>query len=128
MRCCKPAAKNGSTFLFPKYRAFKAIFPASATAFESDGPHHEQELRLISKIESRRPKRRRSMTGNRQSHLLTKRDAELLTHLGLLRIIDREQAKVLGPFGSTTRVNARLLVLARLGLLKRFFIGTRVGT
>jgi hypothetical protein len=68
------------------------------------------------------------MTGNRQSHLLTKRDAELLTHLGLLRIIDREQAKVLGPFGSTTRVNARLLVLARLGLLKRFFIGTRVGT
>src|SRR5438132_12258179 len=40
-----------------------------------------------------------------------------------MRVIDREQAKTIGDFRSTTRVNKRLLALTRGGLLKRFFIG-----
>ena len=41
--------------------------------------------------------------------------------------IDREQAKVVAGFGSTTRANARLLALTRAGLLRRFFLGTTAG-
>ena len=41
-----------------------------------------------------------------------------------MRVIDREQAKIIGSFRSTTRVNKRLLALTRAGLLKRFFIGS----
>ena len=40
-----------------------------------------------------------------------------------MRVIDREQAKIVAGFGSTTRVNARLLALTRAGLLRRFFLG-----
>lgn len=59
--------------------------------------------------------------------VLQERDRELLRELGHLRVIDREQAKIVGGFGSTTRVNARLLALARAGLLRRFFLGTTAG-
>ncbi len=59
--------------------------------------------------------------------VIQERDRELLRELGHLRVIDREQAKVVGGFGSTTRVNARLLALTRAGLLKRFFLGTTAG-
>jgi hypothetical protein len=38
--------------------------------------------------------------------------------------LDREQAKLVGPFGSTTRANARLLALTRAGLLRRTLVGT----
>jgi hypothetical protein len=41
-----------------------------------------------------------------------------------MRVLDREQAKVIAGFGSTTRANARLLALTRAGLLRRFFLGT----
>jgi len=44
-----------------------------------------------------------------------------------MRVIDREQTKVVGGFGSTTRVNARLLALTQAGLLRRFFTGTISG-
>ena len=44
-----------------------------------------------------------------------------------MRIIDREQAKRVAGFGSTTQVNARLLLLTRAGLLRRFFLGTKSG-
>ena len=44
-----------------------------------------------------------------------------------MRIIDREQAKCVAGFGSTTQVNARLLRLTRSGLLRRFFLGTKNG-
>ena len=47
--------------------------------------------------------------------------------LGVVRIVDREQAKVVAGFGSTTRANARLLALTRAGLLSRFFLGTTAG-
>jgi hypothetical protein len=44
-----------------------------------------------------------------------------------MRIVDRELAKILAGFGSTTRANARLLALTRAGLLKRFFLGSGGG-
>src|SRR5205085_9449184 len=47
--------------------------------------------------------------------------------LSVMRVIDREQAKLVAGFGSTTRVNARLLPLTRAGLLRRFFLGTTAG-
>ncbi len=65
------------------------------------------------------------MTGNnRRGLLLQERDERLLRELSVMRVIDREQAKCIGGFGSTTRANARLLGLTRAGLLRRFFIGT----
>lgn len=44
-----------------------------------------------------------------------------------MRVIDREQAKVVAGFSSTTRANARLLALVKAGPLKRFFLGTIAG-
>lgn len=44
-----------------------------------------------------------------------------------MRVVDREQAKIVAGFGSTTRVNARLLALTRAGLLRRFFFGATAG-
>ena len=41
-----------------------------------------------------------------------------------MRIIDRELAKLVVGFRSTTRANTRLLKLTRAGLLNRFFVGT----
>jgi hypothetical protein len=52
------------------------------------------------------------------------RDRLLLAELGTMRIIDRELAKLVAGFGSTTRANTRLLKLTRAGLLNRFFVGT----
>jgi Replication-relaxation len=68
------------------------------------------------------------MTGNRPRGLvLQERDRRLLHELGVMRVIDREQAKCVGGFGSTTRANARLLALTRARTLRRFFIGTEAG-
>ena len=55
------------------------------------------------------------------------RDRHLLAELVTMRIIDREQARLVAPFGSVTRANARLLGLVRAGLLRRFFQGTASG-
>ncbi len=59
--------------------------------------------------------------------VLQERDLHLLRELALMRVVDREQVKVVAQFGSTTRVNARLLLLVEAGLLRRFFIGTTAG-
>ncbi len=67
------------------------------------------------------------MIGNRSGIVLQERDRNLLCELALLRVIDREQAQVLCGFRSVTRVNTRLLALARTGLLNRFFVGTFTG-
>ena len=56
--------------------------------------------------------------------MLQERDRHLLRELGVMRVIDREQAKRVAGFRSTTRANARLLALTRAGLLRRFFLGT----
>ncbi len=64
------------------------------------------------------------LTNERRGMVIQDRDLHLLRELALLRIIDREQAKLVGGFRSTTRVNARLLALCRAGLLKRYLLGT----
>jgi hypothetical protein len=65
------------------------------------------------------------MAGNdRKGFVIQDRDRRLLTELATMRVIDREQAKIVAGFGSTTRANHRLLGLTRTGLLRRFFLGT----
>lgn len=68
------------------------------------------------------------MTGNNHNYILQNRDRLLLRIIGLLRFVDREQAKLALGFGSTTRINTRLRALVWLGLLKQFFVATSVGT
>lgn len=66
------------------------------------------------------------MSGNnKQKHglILQPRDLQLLRELSVMRIADREQAKLVAGFTSTTRANTRLLALTRAGLLRRFFLG-----
>ena len=65
------------------------------------------------------------MTGNNKPRIvLQPRDRHLLDELSVMRVVDREQAKCVAGFRSTTRANARLLLLTRADLLRRFFIGT----
>lgn len=64
------------------------------------------------------------MTGNNEGIILQDRDRHLLRELAVMRVVDREQAKCVAGFGSTTRANTRLLALTRAGLLRRFFLGT----
>src|SRR6266851_328300 len=73
------------------------------------------------------------MVGNERSlkeqlsMVIQERDRHLLREAAVMRVIDREQAKIVAGFGSTTRANARLLALTRAGLLRRFFLGTTAG-
>ncbi len=68
------------------------------------------------------------MTMNeRAGMVIQERDRRLLRELAVMRVIDREQAKKVAGFQSTTRANYRLLLLTRAGLLHRFFLGTRAG-
>ena len=60
--------------------------------------------------------------------IIQDRDRHLLRELATMRVIDREQAKCVAGFGSTTRANCRLLGLKRAGLVRRFFLGTIRGT
>lgn len=65
------------------------------------------------------------MSGTKYTGLILQdRDRLLLQELGVMRIVDRETAKVVAGFGSTTRANTRLLMLTRAGLLRRFFVGS----
>jgi hypothetical protein len=66
------------------------------------------------------------MAGNRKKTglILQERDRRLFSELATMSIIDRELAKVVVGFRSTTRANTRLLKLTRAGLLNRFFIGS----
>lgn len=64
------------------------------------------------------------MAGSDGGMVIQDRDRHLLKELAVMRILDREQAKRIAGFGSTTRANARLLALTRAGLLRRFFLGT----
>lgn len=68
------------------------------------------------------------MVGNDgKAVVIQERDRKLFTELAVMRVVDREQAKIVAGFGSTTRANARLLALTRAGLLRRFFLGTTAG-
>lgn len=59
--------------------------------------------------------------------VLQGRDRKLLAELAVMRVIDRELAKTVGGFTSTTRANARLLALTQAGYLKKTFVGTIAG-
>ncbi len=68
------------------------------------------------------------MSGNdRRAIVVQERDRHLLRELSILRVVDREQAKIVAGFHSTTRANSRLLALTRAGFLRRFFLGTSGG-
>src|SRR5229473_968708 len=67
------------------------------------------------------------MIGNNQRLVLQPRDRHLFEELATMRVVDREQAKIVAGFRSTTRANTRLLVLSRAGLLRRCFLGTTAG-
>lgn len=65
------------------------------------------------------------MTGNRRKGVVVQeRDRHLLAELSVMRIVDREMARVVGGFMSIRRVNRRLLKLTRAGLLRSFFVGS----
>ena len=64
------------------------------------------------------------MTGNDHGLILQDRDRTFLAELQKFRWVDREQAKRIAGFTSTTRVNTRMLALVRAGLLSRLFVGT----
>jgi Replication-relaxation len=64
---------------------------------------------------------------NQRVVLLQPRDRKLLEELAIMRVIDREQAKTVAGFASTTRANTRLLALTHAGFLKRTFVGTISG-
>jgi Replication-relaxation len=65
------------------------------------------------------------MAGNsRKLVILQNRDVHLLREVAVMRVIDREQAKIVAGFRSTTRANARLLALTQAGFLRRFFWGS----
>lgn len=59
--------------------------------------------------------------------LLQPRDRRLLSELQVMRVVDRELAKIVCGFHSTTRANARLLALTEADYLKRSFVGTIAG-
>jgi hypothetical protein len=59
----------------------------------------------------------------KQGFIVQPRDLAFLRELSIMRVVDREQAKIVAGFGSITRVNSRLLALTRAGLLRRFFLG-----
>ena len=66
------------------------------------------------------------MTGSKKTTLvLQERDLRLFEALESMRVVDREQAKVVAGFQSTRRANDRLLQLTRTGFLKRAFVGSR---
>ena len=67
------------------------------------------------------------MTGNKKRGglIVQARDLKLFEELAIMRVVDREQAKIVAGFGSTTRANTRLLALTRARLLRRFFLGSR---
>lgn len=69
------------------------------------------------------------MAGNRAGAglVLQPRDVRLLRELHALRVARREDAAIVGAFGSVTRVNTRLLALARAGYLRRIAAGTERG-
>jgi hypothetical protein len=66
------------------------------------------------------------MHGNKwKAFVLQDRDRQLLREIAIMRVVDREQAKCVAGFGSTPRVNSRLLGLKRAGILRRFFLGSK---
>ena len=66
------------------------------------------------------------MRGNNKM-MLQPRDLAVARFVGEAAVADREQVRIACGFGSTTRVNARLLALTQAGMLRRFFLGFGAG-
>ena len=66
------------------------------------------------------------MRGNDRM-MLQPRDLAVARFVGEATVADREQVRIACGFGSTTRVNARLLALTEVGILRRFFLGFGAG-
>src|SRR5689334_8480583 len=73
---------------------------------------------------TRKPGRPCMAGNNRTGIVLQPRDLRLLEALESMRVIDREQAKVVAGFRSTTRANVRLLALTKAGFLRRALLGS----
>jgi hypothetical protein len=73
---------------------------------------------------SAKTEKRKNSRGRNPGMILQPRDRQLLEELSTMRVLDREQAKIVAGFHSTTRANARLLKLTQARLLRRFFLGT----
>ena len=68
------------------------------------------------------------MSGNKRvTRALQERDWKLMRALAAMRVVDREQARIIGGIGSTTRVNEWLLKLTRAGFLMRRFLPLKHG-
>lgn len=66
------------------------------------------------------------MVGNRRtSIMLQDRDLRLMEAMQSMRVVNREQARVIAGFNSRTRANERLLALTKAGYLRRAFVGRR---
>jgi len=59
--------------------------------------------------------------------ITTSRDLLVLRSLAVTRVLDVDQVMAIGGFTSVRRTNRRLLKLVRVGLLKRWFVGTASG-
>jgi hypothetical protein len=69
------------------------------------------------------------MAGNKSENIIVQnRDRHLLGGFADIPFMERKHAEFIGPFGSDTRANTRLLALTRAGLLRRFFLGTGGGS
>jgi len=68
------------------------------------------------------------MTGSNAGFVLQERDRHLLAELATtMKVVDREQTKIVAGFGSHSRTNRRLHSLVKAGLLRRFALGTKRG-
>jgi len=65
--------------------------------------------------------------GGNDRIILQERDRHFLRELAVMRVVDREQAKIVAGFGSTSRANVRLLALTHAGMLRRLFLGSGGG-
>jgi hypothetical protein len=67
------------------------------------------------------------MTGSKRiGCIVQERDRHLLRELGVMRVINREQAQIITEFPSVRRANRRLLALTRAGMLRRIFVPNTV--
>src|SRR5713226_2937232 len=105
--------------------------PISTIAVGSVGREHESRSRAklpcAINVLSLPPMLSSRIGSKRGGFVVQERDKHLLRELSLMRVIDREQARIVAGFRSMMVTNRRLLLLTRAGLLKRFFIGTVAG-
>jgi hypothetical protein len=63
------------------------------------------------------------VSGNKHIGMIAQeRDRRVMSELGIMRVMDREQAEIVGEFHSVRRANDRLLSMTRSGYLRRIFV------